>query len=99
MVSFTSSVNLLTVLAVIAGSFMVQSGVTGFAINSSNNNKFATSSNTALQMTVLTYNGKKKNFKAGSPLKNAVAQLGVKPRYSCKKVCFCYPPKKSNQRG
>jgi len=63
---------------------MTQTGVSGFTIN----NNFAaskTSTNTALQMTVLTYNGKKKNFKAGSPLKNAVAQLGAKPRYSCKK--------------
>jgi hypothetical protein len=42
-------------------------------------------SSSSLQMTVLTYKGKKKDFKAGSPLKNAVAQLGVKPRYSCKK--------------
>mmetsp|Transcript_49837 Transcript_49837/g.53782 ORF Transcript_49837/g.53782 Transcript_49837/m.53782 type:complete len:115 (+) Transcript_49837:155-499(+) len=39
----------------------------------------------SLHMTVLTYNGKKKNFKAGTPLKKAVANLGVKPRYSCKK--------------
>eukprot|EP00559_Dactyliosolen_fragilissimus_P002740 CAMPEP_0184854858 /NCGR_PEP_ID=MMETSP0580-20130426/239_1 /TAXON_ID=1118495 /ORGANISM="Dactyliosolen fragilissimus" /LENGTH=113 /DNA_ID=CAMNT_0027349213 /DNA_START=106 /DNA_END=447 /DNA_ORIENTATION=- len=38
-----------------------------------------------LKMTVLNYNGKKKNFKPGSPLKNACANLGVKPRYSCKK--------------
>jgi hypothetical protein len=38
----------------------------------------------ALQMTVLSYNGKKKDFKAGSPLKSAVAGLGVKPKYSCK---------------
>mmetsp|Transcript_25541 Transcript_25541/g.60412 ORF Transcript_25541/g.60412 Transcript_25541/m.60412 type:complete len:130 (-) Transcript_25541:295-684(-) len=89
MVSFSSTI-LLAVLAIIAGSFMTQSGVTGFTINNNhnnNNNNFAASktSNTALHMTVLTYNGKKKNFKAGSPLKNAVAQLGVKPRYSCKK--------------
>mmetsp|Transcript_24770 Transcript_24770/g.30442 ORF Transcript_24770/g.30442 Transcript_24770/m.30442 type:complete len:133 (+) Transcript_24770:118-516(+) len=40
---------------------------------------------TSLSMTVLTYNGKKKNFKAGSPLKKAAAALGVKPKYSCKK--------------
>mmetsp|Transcript_28003 Transcript_28003/g.80423 ORF Transcript_28003/g.80423 Transcript_28003/m.80423 type:complete len:114 (-) Transcript_28003:98-439(-) len=39
----------------------------------------------ALQMTVLTYNGKKKNFKAGSPLKSAASALGVKPKYSCRK--------------
>jgi hypothetical protein len=39
----------------------------------------------ALSMTVLVYNGKKKNFKAGSPLSTAVAQLGVPVKYSCKK--------------
>ena len=36
-------------------------------------------------MTVLAYKGKKKNFKAGSALKSAVASLGVKPKYSCRK--------------
>lgn len=36
-------------------------------------------------MTVLSYNGKKKDFKAGSSLKSAVAALGVKPKYSCTK--------------
>lgn len=35
--------------------------------------------------TTLTYNGKKKAFAPGSPLKNAVAQLGVPVKYSCKK--------------
>lgn len=44
-----------------------------------------TTSTLAMQMTVLTYNGKKKNFKAGSPLSVAVAQLGVPVKYSCKK--------------
>jgi hypothetical protein len=38
-----------------------------------------------LQMTVLSYNGKKKDFKAGGSLKSAVSALGVKPKYSCKK--------------
>ena len=38
-----------------------------------------------LEMTVLTYGAKKKNFKAGSPMKKAAAGLGIKPRYSCKK--------------
>ena len=38
-----------------------------------------------LQMTVLSYNGKKKDFKAGSSLKSAVSALGVQPKYSCKK--------------
>lgn len=39
----------------------------------------------SLYMTVLSYNGKKKNFKAGSPLSKALPALGIKPRYSCKK--------------
>ena len=39
----------------------------------------------SLHMTVLSYNGKKKNFKAGSPLSKALPALGIKPRYSCKK--------------
>ncbi len=39
----------------------------------------------SLQMTLLTYNGKKKDFKAGSPLSAAAAALGVKPKYSCRK--------------
>jgi ferredoxin len=39
----------------------------------------------SLHMTVLSYNGKKKDFKPGSPLKSAVASLGVKPKYSCQK--------------
>jgi hypothetical protein len=40
---------------------------------------------TSLEMTVLTYNGKKMNFKPGSSLQSAAAALGVKPKYSCKK--------------
>ena len=39
----------------------------------------------ALSMTVLAYNGKKVDIKEGTPLKNACAKLGVKPKYSCKK--------------
>lgn len=42
----------------------------------------------SLQMTVLSYNGKKKNFAPGSPLSTAVQQLGVKVTYSCKKYVF-----------
>ncbi|KAG7348455.1 hypothetical protein IV203_017160 [Nitzschia inconspicua] len=38
-----------------------------------------------LQMTILSYNGKKKDFKPGTPLSTAVQQLGLKPTYSCKK--------------
>lgn len=40
---------------------------------------------TDLQMTVLVYKGKKKNFPAGSPLSRAAAALGVPVKYSCKK--------------
>lgn len=40
---------------------------------------------TSLTMTILSYNGKKKDFKAGSPLSVAVKQLGVPVKYSCKK--------------
>lgn len=43
------------------------------------------SPSSSLRMTVLSYNGKKKDFKAGTPLSKAVASLGVKPTYSCKK--------------
>ena len=42
-------------------------------------------SSSALEMTVLTYGSKKKDFKPGSKLSAACASLGVKPRYSCKK--------------
>jgi hypothetical protein len=38
-----------------------------------------------LQMTLLTANGKKAEFKEGSSLQAACAKLGVKPKYSCKK--------------
>lgn len=44
-----------------------------------------TRTSTALDMTVLSYNGKKKDFPPGSPLKNAVRQLGVNVKYSCNK--------------
>uniref|UniRef100_A0A7S2HVR3 2Fe-2S ferredoxin-type domain-containing protein n=1 Tax=Helicotheca tamesis TaxID=374047 RepID=A0A7S2HVR3_9STRA len=40
---------------------------------------------TSLKMTLLSANGKKIEFKEGSPLKNAAAKLGVKPKYSCRK--------------
>eukprot|EP00531_Pseudo-nitzschia_arenysensis_P003304 CAMPEP_0116142950 /NCGR_PEP_ID=MMETSP0329-20121206/15184_1 /TAXON_ID=697910 /ORGANISM="Pseudo-nitzschia arenysensis, Strain B593" /LENGTH=118 /DNA_ID=CAMNT_0003638225 /DNA_START=68 /DNA_END=424 /DNA_ORIENTATION=+ len=39
----------------------------------------------SLHMTVLSYNGKKKNFKPGSPLSKALPAIGIRPRYSCKK--------------
>jgi hypothetical protein len=51
-----------------------------------NNNKRVVSIQalSSLQMTLLRYGEKKKDFPAGSPLKNACASLGVKPKYSCK---------------
>jgi hypothetical protein len=36
-------------------------------------------------MTKLSFNGKSKEFKAGTPLSKAVAQLGCKVTYSCRK--------------
>ncbi|KAL7465703.1 hypothetical protein ACHAXS_006028 [Conticribra weissflogii] len=44
------------------------------------------SKSTPLHMTVLTANGKKIDFKEGSSLSAACAKLGVKPKYSCKKL-------------
>ena len=41
---------------------------------------------TDLQMTVLVYKGKKKDFPPGSPLSRAAASLGVPVKYSCKKL-------------
>mmetsp|Transcript_9943 Transcript_9943/g.11630 ORF Transcript_9943/g.11630 Transcript_9943/m.11630 type:complete len:116 (+) Transcript_9943:97-444(+) len=56
-------------------------------VNSNGFNMYPTSSRrtSSLHMTKLSYNGKKVEVKAGSPLKNAVGKLGIKPRYSCKK--------------
>jgi hypothetical protein len=63
--------------------------VLGFAVSSSNLERTGgacrSNGSSSLQMTIISYNGKKKDFKAGSPLSKAVEQLGVKPRYSCKK--------------
>mmetsp|Transcript_15282 Transcript_15282/g.42410 ORF Transcript_15282/g.42410 Transcript_15282/m.42410 type:complete len:120 (-) Transcript_15282:638-997(-) len=50
-----------------------------------NTQRPAINKSSSLQMTILTYNGKKKNFKAGTPLSKALPQIGIKPRYSCKK--------------
>jgi ferredoxin len=57
-----------------------------FTLRSTPNVKFGhLPPTTSLDMTVLSYNGKKKDFKPGTPLSKAVAALGVKPTYSCKK--------------
>jgi hypothetical protein len=47
--------------------------------------KSSSLSSSSLQMTILSYNGKKKDFKEGSPLSKACAGLGIKVKYSCKK--------------
>ncbi len=73
----------MTKLFNIASLFLIVALATVGAFTVSNQNAVRTS--TDLQMTVLSSGGKKMDFKAGSPLKNAVAKLGVKPKYSCKK--------------
>jgi len=60
-------------------------GANAFLTSQSQNNAAIHRSNSSLHMTVLTANGKKIDAKEGTPLKNAVAKLGVKPKYSCKK--------------
>lgn len=69
-----------TLLAVFAVTLMYASA---FTVSSSYH--LRTAKHSQLQMTVLTYNGKKMDFPAGSPLSSACAKLGVKPKYSCKK--------------
>mmetsp|Transcript_62470 Transcript_62470/g.94348 ORF Transcript_62470/g.94348 Transcript_62470/m.94348 type:complete len:114 (+) Transcript_62470:165-506(+) len=64
--------------------FLTMLAVVG-AFQSSNPQKNRRVKGTSLQMTVLTYNGKKRDFKAGSPLKAAASGLGIKPKYSCRK--------------
>jgi uncharacterized protein (UPF0333 family) len=67
----------LAVVLAVSNAFVVSPSTFGVAAVST--------SSSALEMTILTYGGKKKDFKAGSPLKNACSALGVKPKYSCKK--------------
>lgn len=71
---------------------VLQCSVEAFSVNggAAHRSSSRIGSSTSLEMTVLSYNGKKKDFKAGSPLSKAVQQLGVKPRYSCKKVRSCF---------
>lgn len=71
---------------VVAFLLFVISVVNGFAVVPlDRGSDLPTASSSALQMTILTYKGKKKDFKAGSPLKVAVKQLGVPVKYSCNK--------------
>ena len=74
------TVNIFFLAAIICGSINFTNAF--FTHNSSN---VARKSSSQLQMTILSANGKKADFKEGSPLKNACAKLGVKPKYSCKK--------------
>jgi hypothetical protein len=60
---------------------LFNNGVVGFAYS----RPAFVKTSSSLQMTILSYNGKKKDFKAGTPLSKAVQQLGIKPTYSCKK--------------
>lgn len=71
------SINIFVTLAIL----LLSGSVTAFTVAPVSN----VQSSSSLQMTVLNYNGKKVNAKAGSPLKNVVGKLGVKPKYSCKK--------------
>jgi hypothetical protein len=57
--------------------------IDGFVIVPTSSSSSSISS--SLAMTVLSYNGKKMDFKPGTPLSKAAAQLGVNVKYSCKK--------------
>jgi hypothetical protein len=70
-------------IVILVGFFAALCSVDAFTVQTPRRMMVRASS--TLQMTVLTYGNKKKDFKAGSPLKSACAALGVKPRYSCKK--------------
>ena len=74
MTNFTAIASLLLILAIATSNAFTVS--TPFA---------ASRASSELQMVKLTYGAKQADFKAGSPLKNACAKLGVKPKYSCKK--------------
>jgi hypothetical protein len=70
------------IVALLLALFAMLCGTVAFQSSSSSNRRVKGSS---LQMTVLTYKGKKRDFKAGGSLKSAVSALGVKPKYSCTK--------------
>mmetsp|Transcript_11825 Transcript_11825/g.24430 ORF Transcript_11825/g.24430 Transcript_11825/m.24430 type:complete len:111 (-) Transcript_11825:205-537(-) len=67
-------------MSLIVALFCVVAGVNAFTSVAP-----STQQSSALGMTVLTHKGKKKDFRAGSPMKNAASGLGIKPRYSCRK--------------
>uniref|UniRef100_A0A6U3RSL1 2Fe-2S ferredoxin-type domain-containing protein n=1 Tax=Ditylum brightwellii TaxID=49249 RepID=A0A6U3RSL1_9STRA len=79
---FSIKATFLFVAAFIAITFV--SSADAFVTSKNTLPTFASSDST-LKMTILNYNGKKVDFKEGSPLKNAAAKLGVKPKYSCKR--------------
>ena len=70
-------------LVVIVFAFI--SGCDGFGVRCDRSSFVLRRQGTELSMTVLSYNGKKKDFPPGSSLEKAIAQLGVKVKYSCKK--------------
>ena len=68
--------SIILALAIVAGS------IDAFCVSQHSTARRATS----LNQTVLSNSaGKKVTAKEGSPMKNVVGKLGVKPRYSCKK--------------
>jgi hypothetical protein len=78
-----------TIALLLALAFMAVSIGNAFTITTSHSHSHrllssSSPSSSSLHMTILTYGGKKKDFKAGSPLKAACAALGVKPKYSCR---------------
>jgi hypothetical protein len=47
--------------------------------------EFLSRTSANLQMTLLSYQGKKVEVKEGTPLSQACVKLGLKPKYDCKK--------------
>lgn len=77
-------VSLALVLSATTNAFMSNKSPTSFVRQDTSLNIFGGGGNAA-GGTVLSYNGKKKSFKPGSPMSSAVKALGVPVKYSCKK--------------
>lgn len=56
-----------------------------FVPSSRSRKEFPCRTSTNLQMTLLSYQGKKVEVKEGTPLSQACVKLGLKPKYDCKK--------------
>jgi hypothetical protein len=82
---FTQHLELIIMRLLVALLLVVISLVNGFSLVPLDRSSLLRASDSKLHMTILTYKGKKKDFKAGSPLKVAVKQLGVPVKYSCNK--------------